>query len=96
MPWTFHHSTGKLCNRADQCVANGYSGMAGTGKNNPAMQNVMMVGPIPRGGYMIETPFNDPIHGPYAMHLTPDAANVMYGIDGFLMHGDSLEHPGAS
>jgi hypothetical protein len=24
------------------------------------------------------------------MHLVPDLANVMYGRDGFLMHGDSL------
>ena len=95
MPWTYSPSTGKLCNRADQCVATGYSG-APAGKNNPAMQNVEKVGPIPRGGYMIEAPFNSPEHGPFAMHLVPDPTNIVYGRDGFLMHGDSLEHPGAA
>jgi len=45
---------------------------------------------------MIEEPFNSPTHGPYAMHLTPDPTNMMYGRSEFMMHGNSLEHPGAA
>ena len=73
----------------------GYSG-APEGKNNPAKQSVPMVGPIPQGTYVIGTPFDSPEHGPHAMHLSPDPANDMFGRSGFLMHGDSIEHPGCA
>ena len=93
--WTYKQSTGELTNAAGDVVAKGYSG-APAGKNNPAMQNVPDVGPIPEGQYTIGTPFNSPDHGPFAMHLTPDPANEMFGRSAFLMHGDSLEHPGCA
>jgi hypothetical protein len=30
------------------------------------------------------------------MRLTPAPENTMFGRDGFLMHGDSIEHPGCA
>ena len=30
------------------------------------------------------------------MHLWPDAANQMFGRGDFLLHGDSIEHPGCA
>jgi len=52
------------------------------------------VGPIPRGMWSISDPFDSPDHGPMAMRLEPIAGTLTMGRDGFLMHGDSLTHPG--
>lgn len=76
----------------------GYSGFE-AGKNNPALQNVANVGPIPQGRYTIGKPecVDSPgPHGPFVMRLTPDAANQMFGRDGFLIHGDSIVKPGTA
>ena len=93
--WTYQQSTGQLTDANGTLVATGYSG-APAGKNDPTKQDVVKVGPIPRGNYAIGDPFSSPTHGPFAMHLTPDPANQMFGRDAFLMHGDSLEHPGGA
>ena len=94
MTWKYEQETGQLSqNGAD--VAIGYSG-AGNGKNNPSMQDVQKIGPIPRGNYTIGEPHDTPTHGPYVLRLTPDPENEMHGRSGFLIHGDSKEHPGQS
>lgn len=94
MSWKYEQSTGQLSqNGAD--VAIGYSG-AGQGKNNPSMQDVPRIGPIPEGWFTIGEPMNTTTHGPYVLPLTPDKENEMFGRSGFLIHGDSKEHPGAA
>jgi Tlde1 domain len=82
---------------ADLVTTDAYSG-SGPGKNNPDMQGVRNVGPIPQGAYTISEPFDldGGPHGPYVLKLTPDPANVMFGRSGFLIHGDSKENPGSS
>lgn len=92
MTWRYEQETGQLSQNGVD-VAIGYSG-AGNGKNNPSMQDVKKIGPIPCGGYTIGEPHNTPTHGPYVLRLTPDTNNEMFGRDGFLIHGDSKEHPG--
>ncbi|MPW09303.1 hypothetical protein GCT19_27215 [Paraburkholderia sp. CNPSo 3155] len=47
MTWTHSQSSGTL-SRDGSLVARGYSGH-GAGKNNPVMQAVRSVGPIPEG-----------------------------------------------
>ena len=74
-------------------TAQGYSGK-GEGKNNSAFQQIQNIGPIPQGKYSIGEPHDSPEHGPFAMRLTPDPANEMFGRSSFLMHGDSLRDPG--
>jgi len=92
--WQYEQESGILShNGAD--VAVGYSG-AGNGKNNPSMQDVQKIGPIPRGKYTIGEPCDTQTHGPYVLRLTPDADNNMCGRSGFLIHGDSKEHPGTA
>lgn len=97
--WTYRQSTGVLSPQSGTVTTvepmQGYSG-APAGKNNPAMQNVPNVGPIPQGNYTISAPYNSPDHGPFAMPLIPDPANEMFGRAGFLMHGDNIEHPGCA
>jgi hypothetical protein len=81
-----------------ELIGTGYSG-AGTAKNDPDSQCVQDLGPIPRGDYTIGA-IGD--YGPTgtelkrALPLTPDQANDMCtpARTNFLIHGDSLAHPG--
>lgn len=82
----------------------GYSGR-GDGLNNPNMQDVPHVGPIPRGTYFI-SPMEpviitqDGTRLLNAMRLTPDAATQAYlkkiGRGGFIMHGGDFEEMDSS
>ena len=73
-----------------------FQGWAGntTGMNNPAMQNVKDVGPLPQGFYTIG-PWQDGIMygpsfarlGPFITRLTPDPENEMFGRNDFCCHG---------
>lgn len=90
--WIYEQSKGRLL-RGGIIQGYGYSG-AGEGKNNPEMQAVHDVGPIPVGLYIIGDPFDSPEHGPFCLPLAPEQDNEMFGRSGFLMHGDSIAHPG--
>ena len=93
--WYFEITTGKLRDKNGVVVGTGYSGAPGH-VDNPADEDLQGLGPIPEGDFTIGAPFNSPDHGPFCLRLTPDASDTMYGRDGFLMHGDSKEHPGAA
>ena len=90
--FVYEQLTGKLF-RDGRWLATGYSGH-GNGKNNPRLQSVHDVGPIPCGFYTIGYVGNTPTHGPFVLSLTPEKENEMFGRSGFLIHGDSIEHPG--
>ena len=92
--WTFEQVTGFLFYDGTK-VAAGYSGH-GAGVDNPTMENVADVGPLPCGFYTIGPAYTDPEKGPLVMRLAPDAANQMFGRGGFLIHGDSISHPGCA
>ena len=73
----------------DGFLVTGYAGFE-TGKNNPAMDNVKNIGPLPRGVYrIVPEPFDHAKCGKYCIRLTPEPANVMHGRSGFLIHGDN-------
>ncbi|SRR5579871_278144 len=91
--WTYSQKTGEL-NQDGTHVATGYSG-AGPGKNNPEMEQVHNVGPIPKGDWtIVGPPASTATHGPFVLHLEPAPTTQTFGRGGFLMHGDSVEHPG--
>lgn len=93
--WTYSQKTGDL-EQDGTHVATGYSG-AGEGKNNPSLQNVRNAGPIPQGDWTITgPPVNTEDHGPYVLRLNPAAGTETFGRSGFLIHGDSKEHPGGA
>lgn len=95
--WIYEQKTGNLRrDNAIDFVGKGYSGAEPDGKNNPAMESVPDVGPIPRGEYQVGVPHDTDSHGPFVMSLTPMPQNEMFGRAGFLMHGDSIEHPGTA
>lgn len=85
--WTYKQLTGELFHDG-QYIATGYSGN-GDGLNNPSMQNVPNVGPVPTGNYTIGKDFTHKDKGPVCLRLTPRSDNVMNGRDGFLIHGDN-------
>jgi hypothetical protein len=58
------------------------------------MQNVVGIGPIPRGLWSIAPPRDTPAHGPYVLPLIPHADTDCCGRDGFLIHGDEVAHAG--
>lgn len=92
MTWTFTQKTGRI-EHDGEFVVNGYAGRD-AGKNNPAMQNVKGIGPLPVGWYTMQPPKDDAVVGKYAIALTPDPTNEMFGRNSFFWHGDSSEHPG--
>jgi hypothetical protein len=95
---TYSQSTGRW-ERSGVLIGVGYAG-AGAGKNNPELEGVRDVGPIPRGIYSFGEPQDTEEHGKFAMRLHPDDATrqriieLDRGPDTFWLHGDSIEHPG--
>ena len=94
MGWHYNQKTGWLDKDGILVSKTCYSGF-GEGLNNPALEAVPNVGPIPCGDWVISgPPFNDPEHGPYCLRLYPTNGNLAFGRSGFLVHGDEREHPG--
>ena len=92
--WVYSQSTGRLtyvdADGNATYIGSGYAGI-GAGLNNPAMQNVPFVGPLPQGLYTIG-PQQDytTTEGKtlrQAMVLRPDSDNQMFHRGGFLIHG---------
>lgn len=101
MSWVFKQSTGEIfrshvftMDKGCAPLGIGYSGYQ-QGKNNPDMQNLCDLGPIPRGRWVIASMLPETAdHGPYVLRLIPDCTTPTFGRRGFLIHGDSLQHPG--
>lgn len=91
--WRYVQATGELFDSAGHCEGVGYSGF-GAAKNDPAMERMPNMGPIPKGVYIIGEPFDSPDHGPFVLRLTPTISTNTFGRSGFLMHGDSIDNPG--
>jgi hypothetical protein len=89
----YKQSTGQFLTESGDFVTSGYSGF-GEGRNNPSMQCVPNVGPLPVGLYDVSEPHPTTAHGPFVMTLTPHDFSKMCNRGGFLIHGDSSEHPG--
>jgi hypothetical protein len=69
----------------------GYSGFD-YGKDNPDMERVPFMGPIPRGEYRIIWPHTSS-KGPITPALRPVGHTAHERTD-FLIHGDSINNPG--
>lgn len=94
---TYEISTGRLLDPSGTLLASCYSG-APADKNKPEFESVKNCGPIPEGVYTLADveDVNGGPHGPYVIRLDPAPTNKMYGRSGFLMHADSVSHPGAA
>lgn len=93
MAWRYNQGTGEIQDAKGQTRGRGYAGH-GPGKNNPLMERVKNVGPIPRGLWGMQHPIDSKLRGPYVIMLDPEDGTETYGRSGFLVHGDSRTHPG--
>lgn len=99
MTWKWDQSAGELT-RDGVFISNGYSGN-GRGKNNPALQAVVGIGPIPAGRWKIVERYDSPNVGPYALKLHADDGRIDdthagTGRGAFRIHGDSARNPGGA
>ena len=86
--WTYEQATGKLFKDGDYIVT-GYAGHE-EGLNNPDMEGIRNVGPIPCGDWNIGPAFTHDKAGQVTMRLTPIGHDAK-GRDGFLIHGDNTK-----
>jgi len=87
MPWKYDQSSGELRYNS-ALIGTGYAG-SGVGKNNPKMEHVVDVGPIPKGEYKIGPPYKSATGlGPIVMDLDPVGHNAL-GRTLFRIHGDN-------
>jgi hypothetical protein len=91
--WTWDQSAG-LLSRAGKNWR-GYSG-AGRGRNNPAMQAAVGVGPIPQGRWTIAGRRHSANTGPCTLVLTPEPETETFGRSEFRIHGDNIARPGTA
>jgi hypothetical protein len=92
--WTWDQSSGTL-SRNGQVVGRGYAGH-GAGKNNPAMQDSVKVGPIPAGLWRMVGVKDSPKTGPFTIVLEPEPGTNTLGRSEFRVHGDSRKAPGTA
>ena len=90
--WVFNVKAGQLISPSGEHFT-AYSGHA-EGVNNPTLQNVKDVGPIPSGLWNIGELTDTAHHGPDARPLTPCPGTNTYGRSEFWCHGDEVKHPG--
>lgn len=90
--WTADLASGEL--RLNGILAGSFYSGHPPHVNDVDATNIRDLGPIPLGWWTISgPPFDDPEHGPYCLRLTPDKDTIVFGRSGFLIHGDSKEHP---
>lgn len=98
--WIYEQVSGNISNPSAVLVWTGYAG-GNEGKNpeginNPAMQYIPDIGPLPVGLYSFGTPVLQSHLGPFAIPLIPDPNNDMHGRSGFYCHGDTTPSGNAS
>ena len=98
--YLFESSTGKLFGTDGSLIETGYAGgdkgLHKEGINNPNMQDVPDIGPLPEGIYTMGTPVEGTHLGLLAIPLTPENTNTMFGRSGFYIHGDVIGAPGTA
>lgn len=87
--WTYNSSNGTLSRNGQVVTTDGWSGHD-SGRNNPAVENHIDLGPIPRGLWGIGEMVDTQSHGPCVMPLTPAEGTNTFGRGGFLIHGASV------
>lgn len=99
MAWLWDQSEGKLYSDTKKnLVSSGYSG-AGRGKNNPSLQNLQGIGPIPRGKWKMIRVYNSNSVGPFTIELMAldEKLNDIHEASrrsAFRIHGDSIKNAG--
>lgn len=93
--WRYEQKTGSLW-KDDYPLAPhaGYSGRdtyEHKGRNNPELEHMPFIGPIPRGKYWICPWYNSQTKGPVVMRLDPEGHDACCRT-GFMIHGDNAKN----
>ena len=91
--WIYLSRSGALLNSRRDRVCFGYAGR-GAGFNNPDLQHVKGIGPLPEAVYDIQSPRDSSVAGPYVLPLVPQMGSEVFGRSSFQIHGDSIATPG--
>lgn len=105
MSWIFEVTTGKQISPTGEVLGIGYAGgdcgLHPEAVNNPVMESLEDIGPLPCGNYTADrVVLVHPHLGNYAVHLSPDpetrAKIIAYGRnpDSFYWHGDNFTKVG--
>lgn len=95
MTWKWDQSAGELSHDGN-FIAKGYAGR-GRGLNNPALQGLRALGPLPRGKWRMVEMRNSPNTGPvtivlHAIDATPNNdTHDETGRGAFRIHGDNVK-----
>ena len=92
MPWEYSQHSGELRHNGIVVYDHGYSG-SGYAKNQPDMEQIQEMGPIPRGTWHIGHPYDSAQVGRYAIPLSPYGHNAHRRTD-FRIHGESNSNAG--
>lgn len=86
MTWTYRQTNGEI-DHEGTFQGTGYSGYK-EGRNNPAMESVVGIGPVPKGQYRIGPAYSHPRLGPCVMNLIP-VGHDAHGRSAFRIHGNN-------
>lgn len=92
--WVWDQSKGELSQNG-KLVSKGYSGRD-RGKNNPAMQAAVGIGPIPRGLWAMTSVKDSSATGPFTIVLNPMEGTDTCERSAFRIHGDNIKNPGTA
>jgi hypothetical protein len=93
--WTFSQ-LGHLYAPGGALVTECYSGY-GAGKNNPELEQVRDMGPIPRGFWrVVGRPYTSKALGPYVLELEPEHGTLTFSRTEFRINGDAKARPGTA
>lgn len=87
--WKYEQRSGALWRPTGGLLVKAYSGH-GPGLNNPELEAVPDVGPIPKGLWEIGLAFTHDRAGPVTMRLQMQSG-ALHGRSGFLIHGDNAK-----
>ena len=92
--WTYSQSTGEL-KQNGKLMGTGYSGRnvpgGPQGRNNPELEAMPNIGPVPRGRYTIPNPVKVAHNSPPVFPLAPKGHNA-HGRTGFQIHGNNVKN----
>lgn len=91
--WLYLSRSGVLLTPRRERLCVGYAGRE-AGMNNPDLQHMKGIGPLPEAVYDVQAPRDSEVTGPYSMRLLPHMGSEMYGRSSFAIHGDSKAAPG--
>ncbi|MBE1426911.1 MAG: DUF2778 domain-containing protein [Proteobacteria bacterium] len=92
MPWIYDQQSGRITGPGGE-EYQGYSGHP-PHRNQPASENIVNEGPIPRGSWRIDSELRNSAQTGQMILLLNPVGHTAHGRRSFQIHGDSARRPG--